>query len=52
MNTSTHSANSLLSIMRFYGAHVTDAQYAEVMNDVNDLSESEQGKFLELVRYI
>ena len=52
MNSNTHSANSLLSIMKYYGDCITDSQYLEVMNDVADLSESEQGKFRDLVRYI
>lgn len=52
MNSNSHSANSLLSIMMYYGDCITESQYLDVMKDVDDLSEAEQAKFLDLVRYI
>jgi hypothetical protein len=53
MNKSNqHNANSLISILKFYGGDITSEQYKEVISEVDCLSVTEQEKFLDLSKCI
>jgi hypothetical protein len=45
-----HSADSLISILKYYGEDITDSQYEEVMSFVDELGPIGQGKVLDFIR--
>jgi len=51
-NSQQYTANALLSVMKYYGVDMTDAQYEDIMDCVDDLPMAEQEKFLDLHRTV
>lgn len=47
-----HNANSLLSIVRYYGESITDDQADDINKEVDLLSRKEQEKFNDLVKFL